>query len=45
MQELSEIKDQEIRYIFADKLLCELLKKHGYDDIVEIFLNMDKWYA
>ena len=29
----------------ADDLLCEVLEACGYGEAVEIFRNMDKWYA
>jgi len=28
-----------------DDLLCEVLKKEGYTELVEVFDKVDKWYA
>jgi len=37
--------DIEVAHSRADDLLCEILLEHGYDEVVEIFKNMHKWYA
>lgn len=37
--------DLESVHIFADDLLCEMLKTLGYTEIVEAFEKIDKWYA
>jgi hypothetical protein len=29
----------------ADNLMCEILAELGYEEGVDIFLDMDKWYA
>ncbi len=29
----------------ADYILCAVLSKLGYDDIVEEYHNLEKWYA
>jgi hypothetical protein len=38
-------KDEEEGHGRADFLLCELLKKLGYEEIVEKFDSLKKWYA
>jgi hypothetical protein len=37
--------DTEVTHIIADELLCELLKHLGYDELIEIYEKVDKWYA
>lgn len=37
--------DNEIAHIEADKILCKLLKEHGYELTVAAFENLEKWYA
>lgn len=37
--------DTEQDHIDADKLLCELLSKLGYNEVVEKFESLRKWYA
>lgn len=37
--------DPEGGHSFGDKLMCELLKRLGYEEGVKIFQGMDKWYA
>ena len=29
----------------ADALLCEILREHGYNELVNEFHKLDKWYA
>lgn len=38
-------KDEEQRHAEADGLMCELLKSLGYEKGVQVFDDMDKWYA
>ena len=45
MLEISKQMDQEERHVRADGLMCGLLASLGYEQGVEIFLNMDRWYA
>ena len=47
MKELAEDKhpDIECSPSDADDLLCELLSILGYQDIVDNFEKLDKWYA
>ena len=29
----------------ADSILCQVLKKEGYDELVEEFWMLNKWYS
>ena len=44
MREL-HVFDIEGRHKEADQIMCELLEYFGYQEGVEIFRKMDKWYA
>lgn len=37
--------DTEQGHVRADALMCELLKKLGYEDGVAIYEAMSRWYA
>jgi len=37
--------DQEADHGTADAILCRLLEKLGYGDVVSIYNKIDKWYA
>ena len=37
--------DIEVAHQEADWVLCELLKKLGYGDVVEAYCDIPKWYA
>jgi len=37
--------DAEVFHSDADDLLCEILIKEGYEEMVEIFQSANKWYA
>ena len=37
--------DREIAHCDADDLLCQVLRELGYGEGVDIFEEMDKWYA
>jgi hypothetical protein len=37
--------DQEVDHIVADQLLTSLLAVAGYEELVEIFEAIPKWYA
>jgi len=39
------INDREECHSLFDELLCEILIKHGYGDIVDAFKKMPKWYS
>ena len=45
IKELDKYNDTEEFHINADGLMCEILKKLGFEEFVEIFDNRDKWYA
>lgn len=50
LQKMQEIKqnhfdDVEIMHVCADDLLCEVLSSLGYEKGVEVFDDMEKWYA
>jgi len=45
MREINKNGDTEGAHCEADDLLCEILKELGFGEAVEIFENMDKWYA
>ena len=35
----------ELAHYLADKLMCELLRELGYDEGVDIFERIQKWYS
>lgn len=37
--------DTEAAHGDADDLLCEFLRKLGYNELVEKYLEVNKWYA
>lgn len=37
--------DQEAAHSRGDEVLCELLTSIGYDDVVEVWNKINKWYA
>jgi hypothetical protein len=37
--------DKEVQHCDADDLMCEVLRQLGYAEGVEVFEDMDKWYA
>ena len=45
MDALHTIDDPEQAHGTADNLLCALLSELGYDDIVESFSKIEKWYS
>jgi hypothetical protein len=38
-------EDIEAGHGYADDLMCELLRSLGYGEGIEVFENMEKWYA
>lgn len=38
-------RDKEGAHIEADEVLCDLLIELGYQDVVDAWLKVDKWYA
>lgn len=45
MRDINEIEFTDDRHHAADELMCEVLNDLGYEEGVEIFENMNKWYA
>jgi hypothetical protein len=45
MAEAANMHDEEVAHGRADDVLCELLRVLGFGEVVEIFENIDKWYA
>ena len=37
--------DEEDAHIEADAVLCDLLKELGFEDVVELYEKIPKWYA
>lgn len=37
--------DPEHSHAMADQVLCDLLKAHGYDDLLILYNQVPKWYA
>lgn len=37
--------DNEAAHISADNLMCELLIQLGYEEGIQIFKDMPKWYS
>lgn len=37
--------DTETGHMEADRLLCETLRRLGYDKAIDIFESLPKWYA
>lgn len=45
LQEEANNDDTECAHINADDILCELLEKLGYKDVVEKYNEVSKWYS
>ena len=45
MQSYAHIEDKEDRHILADKLMMSVLVGLGYSEGIQIFEDMEKWYA
>lgn len=43
--ELQQGNDPECNHSAADGILCEILEKLGYGNIVKEYDKIDKWYA
>jgi hypothetical protein len=37
--------DTESAHVYADELMCDLLRKLGYGEGIDIFDSEEKWYA
>ena len=45
MERISKIEYTEDRHVYADKLMCDVLKQLGYSEGIKVFNNMELWYA
>lgn len=45
LKELQESDDTECAHCEADDILCELLISLGYQDVVDEYYKINKWYA
>ena len=45
MEYISKLTDTETKHRSADSLMAEYLSALGYEDGIEVFWEMDKWYA
>ena len=45
MKKLVNNDDYEIAHSRADDILCDVLTKLGYEDLVDVYNQVGKWYA
>lgn len=45
LKKLQNSNDEEHVHRFADNILCDILKKLGYEKIVEEYEEVPKWFA
>lgn len=45
MKKLVNNADYEIAHIEADGILCDVLTKLGYKELVDVYEQVGKWYA
>ena len=45
LKALQEGNDHEMNHAMADDILCQLLIKTGFEEVVEEFNKIYKWYA
>lgn len=45
MRRIERNNNTELAHIFADELMCKLLRELGYGEGIDIFEKMDKWYS
>lgn len=45
LRKLQKNDDTEHAHSYADDVLCELLRFHGFGDVVDEYEAIDKWYA
>lgn len=47
LADLAHSGDVELAHVYADAILCEMLRKHGEGQLVDLFEDDDfsKWYA
>jgi len=49
-EKMKEIKtenlgDEEAAHSYADILLCELIERIGFNEVVKVYESIEKWYA
>lgn len=37
--------DTEGAHVMLDELLCEVLKQHGYGELVDFYQKLELWYS
>ena len=42
---IEDMCDTEMAHLYADEVLCRLLRNLGHNDIVDAYENIEKWYA
>ncbi len=45
MADLKDHSDTEKAHTMADDILCDFLRGLGYDDLVDAYEAVDKWFA
>ncbi len=45
LKEAQLIEDSAEAHVEADEILCELLTKIGYEDVVKEYNKVGKWYS
>jgi len=45
MKAIAELYEPEEAHVVADRLLCDVLRRLGYRELVDIYTSMNKWYA
>jgi hypothetical protein len=45
LRELVNNADTEIAHAEADLILCNILIEYGHEETVNLWKNIDKWYA
>ena len=45
LKTIAEETDIEDGHIEADQILCDILDMLGFDDIVEAYNSIEKWYS
>lgn len=45
LRQLQGNGDKELQHVRADDVLCDLLKRLGFEAVVDEFEKVDKWYA
>ena len=45
LRKLADNADTEIAHAEADLILCDILIEYGLDETVDLWKNINKWYA